>query len=304
MKHSTPTISYTQPFIKWAGGKRAILDSMLPFMPKHFNNYFEPFLGGGALFFVIKDSKISNTFLNTTKQIHLQDSKNIESKFFLNDKNTELINAYIIVRDNPNKLLELLKDFQNKHNKEFFYTIRNMDRSNDFKDLDSIFRAARFIYLNKTCFNGLCRYNSKGQFNTPLGSYKNPKIYDKDLILNASFALKNTHISNKDFENLESSITKNDFIYFDPPYYPLSKTSSFVSYIDNFTQDSQIRLFELFKRLDSKGAKVLLSNSNTPFIKDLYKDYEIIELKAKRAINCKGNGRGEISELLIRGNYE
>lgn len=288
-------LNEAKPFLKWAGGKRGLVDSILPFAPKEFNNYFEPFLGGAAVFFALKNKLYSKNFKS-------QDKKS--KQFFLSDKHSELINAYKVSQNDPLALLESLQNFQAKHNKDFFYKIRNLDRNAKYKNLDSIFKAARFIYLNKTCFNGLCRYNAKGQFNTPLGSYKNPKIYDKNLILNASAALKGVKIECFSFENIESSVKSGDFIYFDPPYFPLNETSSFVSYINNFTKESQIRLFELFKNLDSKGAKVLLSNSNTPFIRALYKDYNIIELKAKRAINCKGDKRGEISELLIRGNYE
>ena len=169
--------------------------------------------------------------------------------------------------------------------------------------MDTAFRAARFIYLNKTCFNGLCRYNAKGQFNTPMGSYKNPKIYDEDLILNAHNALQGVEILNTDFASACAEAQSGDFVYFDPPYFPLNKTSSFVSYTDNFLQAEQVRLCETFKILESKGVKVLQSNSNTGFIRELYKDFELIEVKARRAINCKGDKRGEVSELLIKGRY-
>lgn len=276
-----------KPFIKWAGGKNALINALMPFVPKRFNNYFELFIGGGALFFALKNKE----FL---------ESKNV----CLNDKNTELINTYQIIQKNPNALLKELEKLQNNHNKKNFYYIRNLDRDKDFLQLDATFKAARFIYLNKTCFNGLCRYNSKGEFNTPMGGYKNPKIYDKDLIFNANKALENTQIFNADFQSIASKAQKGDFIYFDPPYYPLNKTSSFVSYTDNFLENEHIRLFETFKKLDSKSVKVLQSNSNTKFIRELYKDFEIVEIKAKRAINCKGNKRGEITELLIKGNYE
>lgn len=287
MTISKMLVSNIKPFVKWAGGKNGLINSLISFIPKNFNSYFEPFVGGGALFFYLKNLNILNS-----------------KKIYLNDKNTELINAYKQIKINPNKLLEELEILKNNHSKEYFYKIRNLDRDFDFYSLSEVFRAARFIYLNKTCFNGLCRYNAKGNFNTPMGSYKNPKIYDKDLIFSVHKVLKNVSITNKDFEVVSLKAKKGDFVYFDPPYYPLNKTSSFVSYTDNFSANEQIRLYKLFKMLDYEGIKVLQSNSNTDFIKELYKDFEIIEVISKRAINCKGDKRGKITELIIRGNYE
>lgn len=287
MTISKMLVSNIKPFVKWAGGKNGSINSLISFIPKNFNSYFEPFVGGGALFFYLKNLNILNS-----------------KKIYLNDKNVELINAYKQIKINPNKLLEKLEILKNNHSKEYFYKIRNLDRDFDFYSLSEVFRAARFIYLNKTCFNGLCRYNAKGNFNTPMGSYKNPKIYDKDLIFSVHEVLKNVSITNKDFEVVSLKAKKGDFVYFDPPYYPLNKTSSFVSYTDNFSANEQIRLYKLFKMLDCEGIKVLQSNSNTDFIKELYKDFEIIEVISKRAINCKGDKRGKIAELIIRGNYE
>jgi DNA adenine methylase len=287
MTISKMLVSNIKPFVKWAGGKNGLINSLISFIPKNFNSYFEPFVGGGALFFYLKNLNILNS-----------------KKIYLNDKNAELINAYKQIKINPNKLLEELEILKNNHSKEYFYKIRNLDRDFDFYSLSEVFRAARFIYLNKTCFNGLCRYNAKGNFNTPMGSYKNPKIYDKDLIFSVHEVLKNVLITNKDFEVVSLKAKKGDFVYFDPPYYPLNKTSSFVSYTDNFSANEQIRLYKLFKMLDCEGIKVLQSNSNTDFIKELYKDFEIIEVISKRAINCKGDKRGKITELIIRGNYE
>ena len=287
MTISKMLVSNIKPFVKWAGGKNGLINSLISFIPKNFNSYFETFVGGGALFFYLKNLNILNS-----------------KKIYLNDKNTELINAYKQIKINPNKLLEELEILKNNHSKEYFYKIRNLDRDFDFYSLSEVFRAARFIYLNKTCFNGLCRYNAKGNFNTPMGSYKNPKIYDKDLIFSVHEVLKNVSITNKDFEVVSLKAKKGDFIYFDPPYYPINKTSSFVSYTDNFSANEQIRLYKLFKMLDCEGIKVLQSNSNTDFIKELYEDFEIIEVISKRAINCKGDKRGKITELIIRGNYE
>lgn len=287
MMISKMLVSNIKPFVKWAGGKNGLINSLISFIPKNFNYYFEPFVGGGALFFYLKNLNILNS-----------------KKIYLNDKNVELINAYKQIKINPNKLLEELEILKNNHSKEYFYKIRNLDRDSNFYSLSEVFRAARFIYLNKTCFNGLCRYNAKGNFNTPMGNYKNPKIYDKDLIFSVHKVLKNVSITNKDFEVISLKAKKGDFVYFDPPYYPLNKTSSFVSYTDNFSANEQIRLYKLFKMLDCEGIKVLQSNSNTDFIKELYKDFEIIEVISKRAINCKGDKRGKITELIIRGNYE
>lgn len=287
MMISKMLVSNIKPFVKWAGGKNGLINSLISFIPKNFNYYFEPFVGGGALFFYLKNLNILTS-----------------KKIYLNDKNVELINAYKQIKINPNKLLEELEILKNNHSKEYFYKIRNLDRDSNFYSLSEVFRAARFIYLNKTCFNGLCRYNAKGNFNTPMGNYKNPKIYDKDLIFSVHKVLKNVSITNKDFEVISLKAKKGDFVYFDPPYYPLNKTSSFVSYTDNFSANEQIRLYKLFKMLDCEGIKVLQSNSNTDFIKELYKDFEIIEVISKRAINCKGDKRGKITELIIRGNYE
>lgn len=279
--------SIAKPFVKWAGRKSGLIASLIPFVPKNFNSYFEPFVGGGALFFYLKNQKILNS-----------------KKIYINDKNSQLINAYKQIKINPHEILEELEILNKKHSEETFYRIRNLDRNSDFYFLSEVFKAARFIYLNKTCYNGLCRYNSKGHFNTPIGNYKNPKIYDKELIFSVHKALKNVLITNNDFESALLKVKKGDFIYFDPPYFPLNKTSSFVNYTDNFLEKEQIRLYELFKILDFEGVKILQSNSNTQFIRELYKDFEIIEINSKRAINCKGDRRGKITELIIKGNYE
>jgi DNA adenine methylase len=274
-----------KPFLKWAGGKRALLPELLKRLPKNFNNYFEPFLGGGAMFFELK-------------RLNLLNNKNV----FLSDKNSELINTYEVVRDSPNELLELLKEYQNNHSKEFYYKIREMDRNINFKETDKILRATRFIYLNKTCFNGLYRVNSNGFYNVPIGSYKNPNIYDEKLILNASYNLQNVHIENLDFFNIVDTAKSGDFVYLDPPYYPLIKNSNFTSYNETiFLDNEQIRVFELFINLNKKGVSVLKSNSNTEFIKKLYKDYEIEFVECHRAINSKANSRGKIEEILVRG---
>jgi len=279
-------LHYNYPFIKWVGGKRGLLNQLIPLFPKKFNNYHEPFVGGGAVFFELYSMEALK-------------NKNV----YLSDINSELINAYEVVRDNPNELINLLKEYKQKHSKEFYYKIRELDRSKNFKNLPKLQRAARFIYLNKTCFNGLYRVNKKGYFNTPIGSYKNPNIVDERTILNASKALQNTIIEHKSFEEVLNIAKKGDFIYLDPPYYPLNKTSNFTSYDSNcFLEEEQIKLFEVFKKLDSKGCFVALSNSNTNFIKNLYKEYDINIVYANRFVNSKSSGRGKITEVLVR-NY-
>lgn len=285
MEARLPT-NHTKPFLKWAGGKGGLLDYILPLVPRDFNAYFEPFLGGGALFFALKNmGKLANKSVT------------------LSDKNAELINAYKQIEAYPNALIHKLESLKQNHSKEQYYAIRNLDRSADFRLLDSATRAARFIYLNKTCFNGLCRYNAKGQFNTPMGSYANPSIFETSIIESVHNALQGVEIICDDFEAVANRAKSGDFIYFDPPYFPLSRTSSFTSYIDNFSMSCQERLANVFRKLDSMGVKVLQSNSNTPFVRELYKDFELIEVSAKRAINCKGDKRGEVSELIIRGRY-
>ncbi len=275
-----------KPFIKWVGGKRGLLEQLLPLFPKKFNNYYEPFIGGGAVFFELYSK---NLLLNKT---------------IISDINSELITTYNVVKNNPNKLIEKLNEYKQNHTKEFYYQIRELDRKEEFANLSDIEKAARFIYLNKTCFNGLYRVNKKGFFNTPIGSYKNPNIVDSETILNASCALQNVTILNQSFEKVLNSAKKGDFIYFDPPYYPLNKTSNFTSYDSNcFLEEEQIKLFKVFKKLDKKGCFVALSNSDTSFIKELYKEYDINIVNANRFINSKSNGRGKISEVLVR-NYK
>ena len=279
---STNAKHHAKPFVKWAGGKRALLEILCASLPQNFNAYFEPFLGGGALFF-----ELANKGLLQGKKV------------YLNDKNAELINAYLAIQKEPQKLLNELNLMQKAHSKEHFYSIRALDREVKFSTLSPIFRAARFIYLNKTCFNGLCRYNAKGQFNTPFGAYKNPKIYDEMLILNAHYALQDAVILNEDFEFVRDLTKKGDFVYFDPPYFPLNSTSNFTSYTQNFLENEQIRLYALFCDLNSRGVKLLQSNSSTDFIKNLYKNFQIQAIQAKRAINCKGDKRGTVSELIL-----
>ncbi len=272
-----------QPFVKWVGGKRGLLSQIIPLIPKEFNNYYEPFVGGGALFFELFS-------------LGLLEGK----KVYLFDINRELINAYNIVKNKPEKLISELEIFQKKHCKEFYYEIRSWDRGDDFLKIDEVLRAARFIYLNKTCFNGLYRVNKKNQYNVPMGTYKNPNISDSEVIYNASIALQNAIIKNISYKEVLRYASENDFVYFDPPYYPLTQTSNFTSYSEfNFSEEEQKELFNVFEKLSENNVKVLHSNSDTEFINDLYFKYKIIKFQANRFINSKSSGRGKISEVLI-----
>lgn len=268
----------TYPLVKWVGGKRQLMPDLLKNMPTSFNRYFEPFIGGGALFFELQPYNA-----------------------YISDMNEELINLYCVVRDN---VFELITDL-NKHKstKEYYLKIRNLDRTNKYKKLTNVQRASRFIYLNRTCFNGLYRVNSKGEFNVPFGHYKNPKIIDVDNLLNCSSLLKNTEIKHADFSNILEYVKKGDFVYFDPPYVPLNETSSFTSYTKNgFDLDMQIKLKEVCDELNSIGVKFMLSNSDTSIIHELYSKYIIETVLASRQVNANADGRGKITEVLVR-NY-
>lgn len=262
-----------KPFIKWAGGKSGLLPSIHSLLPQNtsFNTYYEPFLGGGAVFFSLQPANA-----------------------VLNDSNHDLIELYQIVRDDVENLIDHLKFHYNEMN--YFYMVREQDPAT----LSPVERAARFIFLNKTCYNGLYRVNSKGKFNVPFGKYSNPLICDPVGLRSASLALSHTTLLNVDFETATSTACADDFVYFDPPYDPINSTSSFTSYTSSgFNSSEQYRLAENVKRLNDIGVKVMISNSDTPLIRDLYSHYQIIEVQAKRAINCKPGGRGKISELLI-----
>lgn len=262
--------------VKWAGGKRQLLDQFEPLFPKKFNNYIEPFVGGGAVAFYILEKYKSK-------------------KAFLSDINDELINCYDVACDQVDELIEVLKKYKKKHSKEVYYKIR----SEDIELLSRLSRAARFIYLNKTCFNGLYRVNSKGQFNVPIGSYKNPEIFNESELNQISKLLTEVTFKCQSFEKCYKDAKKGDFVYLDPPYYPLNK-ASFTKYAKNdFLEKEQEALFELYKKLDKKGCFVMLSNSDTKFIKDLYANYNIHFVSARRMINCDGANRGEINEVVV-----
>jgi len=266
-------------FIKWAGGKKQLLEQFKPYFPKKIERYFEVFVGGGAVaFYIIKTYKPSYVFLS--------------------DINEELINTYQVIKEDVDSLIKELKKLKELHSKENYYKIR----AEDPKLLSPLTRASRFIYLNKTCFNGLYRVNSKDGFNVPMGSYKNPSIVMEDDLREISKLLKDIEIKVMSFEGITKLTKKGDFIYFDPPYYPL-KAGSFTTYTKgNFLEKEQKQLAEVFKKLDKKGCKVMLSNSDTKFIKDLYKEYNINFVQATRMINCDATKRGKINEVVVR-NY-
>lgn len=269
------------PFVKWVGGKRQLLKEIEQHVPAQFTKYYEPFVGGGAVLF------------------HFQPKNAV-----INDQNEELINLYNVIKHSPDELIEDLKRHTNEE--EYFYSIRLLDREkSEYSKLTPIRRASRIIFLNKTCFNGLFRVNSSGEFNSPFGRYKNPAIVNGITIRAVSNYLSknNIQILNLDYIKSLSGIRKGSFVYFDPPYDPVSDSSNFTGYTKNgFTKKDQIELKNLCDTLHAKGVKFLLSNSSTEMIKDLYKDYTIVSVKAKRAINSKASGRGEISEVLVK-NY-
>ena len=299
-----------KPFLKWAGGKSKLISEIEKRFPKDIKEsgkierYFEPFVGGGALFFYL----MSNYDVNES---------------FIYDINSELIVVYKTIQNNPKELIDLLSEIKEEFipkehdgRKEFYLNIRKSFNENlydfDFENYSSEFieRAAQIIFMNKTCFNGLFRVNKKGEFNVPFGKYKNPKIFDETNLMNASVALKNTKIINGSFLESEELIDDKSLVYLDPPYRPLSKSSNFTSYSKfDFNDDDQIELSEYYKRISKIGAKAILSNSdpkntdeNDNFFDDLYGDFVIDRVKAPRMINCNGNKRKPVNEILVK-NY-
>ncbi len=271
------------PFLKWVGGKRQLISSITQYLPENIHKfrYIEPFIGGGAVFF------------------HLQ-PQNAK----INDLNKELMNVYLVIKNNLQELITDLRKHQN--NVEYFYKIRGLDRSHEFKNLTDVERASRVIYLNKTCFNGLYRVNNAGEFNAPFGYYKNPNIINEPTLkaVHQYLNTNNIMIQCSDYTSILQETNDRTFVYLDPPYHPISENSNFTGYVQGGWNDiDQIKLKEFCDQLNERGVKFLLSNSSSSFIKNLYKDYQIIVVQAHRAINSDGNNRGEIDEVLIR-NYE
>lgn len=267
-----------KPFMQWVGGKREMIAQYERFIPKKFNTYFEPFLGGGAMFFYLQPKKA-----------------------ILSDNNTELIRAYEGARDSSEEMIKILKQLRLKHSKELYLKIRSVDREiNILKELSPAEIAARMVYLNQTCFNGVYRVNKKGQFNVPIGSSLNRLICDEHTIRNASKVLKKITIRELDFSTAIRGAGKGDFVYLDPPYYPISIHSDFTRYTkEKFYKEDQVRLKKEVDRLTKVGCKVMLSNSDCEFIRDLYSDYHIHKVSSGRTLNCKKDQRGKVSELLI-----
>ena len=269
-----------KPFVKWAGGKRAIIDKLITLSPNNYDTYYEPFVGGGALLFELAPKKA-----------------------VINDSNTELINVYNCIKDD-NKFISMCNELDKheiNHSEEYYYKIRDLDKDNKkFQKLADHKRAARTIYLNKACFNGLYRVNSKNEFNVPFGKKAKINTYDgiNMGILHLFFNLNDITILSVDFEDAVKNAKKGDFIYFDPPYD--SDTSTFTNYTKSgFGKEEQKRLAKVFKELDKKGCYVMLSNYNTTLIKELYKDYNFNYVEIQRNIGAKAKDRGIVEEVII-----
>ncbi len=294
MRTITKNGCLAKSFLKWAGGKGQLISEIEARLPTELKNgqidtYVEPFVGGGAIFF------------------HIARNYDNIKHFYLFDINQDLVNCYNTIKNNVEQLISELKELQNKFfeqqdeslREEFYYRIRH--EFNDDRD------PAKLIFLNKTCYNGLYRVNKNDKFNVPFGKYKNPKLCDEENLRNVSQILQNAKVIQGDFTESARYIDDNAFVYFDPPYRPLSSTASFTSYSkQDFVHDDQVRLAQFCRQIDSKGAKLLLSNSDPKnedpkddFFEKHYQDFTIETVKASRVINCKASGRGQINELLI-----
>jgi DNA adenine methylase len=263
------------PFLKWAGGKSRLLSTFANYFPRQFDGqrhrYFEPFIGGGAVFF------------------HL-----LPERAVISDLNPELINCYQVVRDDVDRLVARLR--RHKNDQDHYYRVRAQDTAK----LTPVERAARLIFLNKTCFNGLYRVNSKGQFNVPFGRYENPKICDATNLHAVSTALAKVDITCNHFEAVLERARKGDFIYLDPPYQPISATANFTGYTaTSFGNEDQTRLSEVVRTLSRRGCLIMLSNSNSDLVRELYDGFRIETVYTSRAINCRPDKRGRIAELLV-----
>ena len=273
-----------KPFVKWAGGKRQIIDKLKKYIPDEFDTYYEPFVGGGALLFELSPKKA-----------------------VINDSNKELMNVYkcLCNEEKFKKMCSVLNHYESEHSEDFFYEIRNKDKNKkSFDRLSDYTRAARTIYLNKACFNGLYRVNSKNEFNVPFGKKLKVNTYDgQNLgIIHSYFNFNDVKMLSVDYEEAVKDAKKGDFVYFDPPYD--SDTDTFTSYTeDGFGKEEQKRLAKVFKELSDRGCYVMLSNHNTKLINELYKDFNIHVIEAKRNINANGKKRGKVEEVIIT-NFE
>lgn len=272
-----------RPFVKWAGGKGQLLAQFEPFWPAEFGGYVEPFVGGGAVFF------------------HLYRQGRLNGRAALNDASDELMLCYRVIRDDLAGLLAALRRHQpHRLDAGYYYAVRAWDRKPDFAQRPAVERAARTLFLNRTCYNGLYRVSQQGYFNVPFGRYENPQIVDEENLRAVSEALQNVALYSADFAQCLEWACPGDLVYLDPPYDPLSVTSSFTGYTaDDFGDDDQRRLADLFRQLDAAGCRVMLSNSDTARVRELYADYRVEVLQARRAINSKADGRSAIPELLV-----
>lgn len=273
-----------KPYLKWAGGKRQLLPVIMNHIPENIDDYtyIEPFIGAGAVL------------------LHLGPKKAI-----INDFNNQLVTTYRVIRDDVENLIQNLLIHKELNSSEYYYQVRELDRTDDFMDLTDTEKAARLIYLNKTGFNGLYRVNSQGFYNVPYGIYKNPAILEESTLREISEYLNSNDIEiySGDFNQLREKAGPKTFYYCDPPYASFENATNFTGYqAGGFGNEDQIRLRDLALHVDSVGGKILLSNSDTPFIREIYKDFIIETVLAKRNINSKGSGRGPVNEVLIR-NY-
>jgi len=268
----SPTCPKARPIVKWAGGKTRLLSELTTRLPQRFERYFEPFFGGGAFFFSLGPEKAA-----------------------LSDVNYELVLLYRCVRDRLPELIKALK--RHPYEKEHYYWVRSLDP----ESLSEVERAARTLYLNRTCFNGLYRVNRRGQFNVPMGRYSNPVICDEAKLQRASEALRHAEITHAGFDDTMKAPSKGDFVYFDPPYQPISKTANFTSYTSaSFSEDDQARLADTFRGLAERGVQCMLSNSDTPLIRELYKGFRIDTVMAPRLISRKASNRRPVREVIVR----
>ncbi len=266
-----------KPFIKWAGGKGQLMSELSLRLPAQFNRYYEPFVGGGALFFALEPKKAT-----------------------IADSNAELVSVYEVVRDDVDALIDDLRRHVN--DKDYYYEQRALDRDQEaYQRLSRVQRASRFIYLNKTCFNGIYRVNSRGENNVPFGAYKNPNICDPINLVACSKALSGVSVVAGDFTRISSKVKKGDLVYLDPPYVPVSATASFTSYTaDGFSNFDHQRLKQFCDEIHAKGAYFVLSNSHTEAVMDLYGSYQVDTVYASRSINADAAGRGKVKEVIVR----
>ena len=268
-----------RPFLKWVGGKAGLLAQFDEFFPARVGRYYEPFIGGGAVFF------------------HLR-HRFPRMRAFLRDNNPELIATYQAVRDHPSELMQRLDEHLARYlpdRDHYYYLVRNQHHLTDI-----VGRAARMIFLNKTCFNGLWRVNARGEFNVPIGSHKNPALYERENIEAASFALRDAQLAVQDFRDTLNETRRGDFAYIDPPYHPISLTSNFTAYTKGvFGAEEQRELAALFADAAQRGVRLMLSNSDAPFIHGLFHDFGIRIVQARRAINCDGSKRGQVNEVVV-----